>query len=198
MTTKRRSIQARVRRLTREISEIDDFFYGGIAGDSNRLFMLERKRDDVVRSAVLQLHTAVEDLLTSWITCRVLGVRPIDGRRARGRAAQALRRVMSGGGAIGFETKLGLAVALGLIRRRTESRLVQLNRLRNKCSHNWLLKAHVRRGVQPANRKPPLLEYAGRDLHAVDAIREFAGEFGLLYAKMFARYMAWRPRHPRR
>ena len=45
--------------------------------------LLERKRDDIVRSAVLQLHTAIEDILNSWITCRVLGVRPEERSRRR-------------------------------------------------------------------------------------------------------------------
>ncbi len=79
-----RSIETKIRRLTREIRQIDEFFYE-IDKDADRAFyagMLERKRDDMVRSIVLQLHTAIEDVLTSWITCRVLGIK-IEEREKR-------------------------------------------------------------------------------------------------------------------
>jgi hypothetical protein len=35
--------------------------------------MLERKRDDLVRCAVLQLHTAIEDVLSGQIAAVLLG-----------------------------------------------------------------------------------------------------------------------------
>jgi len=66
-----RSVEAKISRLTREIAKIDAFFYHTNKADDRALYaaMLERKRDDMVRSAVLQLHTAIEDILNSWIIC---------------------------------------------------------------------------------------------------------------------------------
>ena len=63
-------VEAAIRRLTSEIEEIDSFFYKhDEKGDRVRYVgMLERKRDDMIRSAVLQLHTSIEDLLNSYIT----------------------------------------------------------------------------------------------------------------------------------
>jgi hypothetical protein len=62
--------------LKREFTEIDKAFY---AFDErtrleNHVSMLERKRDDVIRGAVLQLHTSIEDLLNRMIMTRILGV----------------------------------------------------------------------------------------------------------------------------
>ena len=91
--------------MTREIAKIDKFFYRSEENSDRDLYagMLERKRDDMVRSAVLQLHTAIEDVLTSLITCRVLGIRSDERvKRARSKAATALRGMLSGGGSIGF------------------------------------------------------------------------------------------------
>jgi hypothetical protein len=187
-----RSVEKRIRRLTREIARIDEFFYATNQHSDRALYagMLERKRDDMVRSAVLQLHTAIEDLLTSWITCRVLGIAPEERRRrARSKAGQALRRMLSGGGSIGFDMKLNLAVALGLVNGATQEKLTELNRLRNKCSHNWLLNVPVRRGRRPKQRKPPLLLYKGRDLYRVEVLEDFAGEYGPLYARLFSKYL---------
>lgn len=81
--------------------------------------------------------------------------------------------------------KLNLALALGIINAKTRERLAVLNTLRNKCSHDWLLKAPVRRGKRPAQKKPPLLTYEGRDLHSVTALEDFTHEFGHIYLKLF-------------
>jgi hypothetical protein len=65
----------------------------------------------------------------------------------------------------------------------------ELNTLRNKCSHNWLLKAPVRRGKRPKQKKPPLLLYRGRDLHNVDVLEEFLAEYDPIYYKLFGKYI---------
>lgn len=192
MNQSSKSLETKIRRLTREIRNIDDFFYGTNKDTSRTLYagMLERKRDDMVRSAVLQLHTAIEDVLTSWITCRVLGIKIEEKeKRARTKSAQALRRMLSGSGSIGFDMKLNFAVALRLINGPTQKKLEELNQLRNKCSHNWLLKMPVRRGKRPKQKKLPLLLYKGHDLHRVKVLEDFIREYGLLYANLFVKYL---------
>jgi hypothetical protein len=187
------SVEIKIRRLTREIKKIDEFFYGVNKDAGRDLFaeMLERKRDDIVRSVVLQLHTAIEDILTSWITCRILGIRMEEQEQGpRTKSAQALRRFLTGSGSIGFDSKLNLAVALRLINGPTQKKLAELNRLRNKCSHNWLLKVPVRHGRRPKQKKPPLLLYNGRDLHGVAALEDFTREYGPLYARLFSKYIS--------
>jgi hypothetical protein len=71
----------------------------------------------------------------------------------------------------------------------TQEQLMELNTLRNKCSHNWLLKTPVRRGKRPRQKKPPLLLYRGRDLHNVAVLEDFAGEYGAIYVKMFVKFL---------
>ena len=150
--------------------------------------MLERKRDDIVRSTVLQTHTAIEDLLNSYIAMNILGN---DRRRlSRTHSGQALQKNrFLAAAALVSRLKLYLARALALIRlTKTKNRLATLNTLRNKCSHNWLLKAPVRRGKRPAQKKPPLLLYEGRDLHNVAALKEFAREYGAIYVKLWLKF----------
>ncbi len=187
-----RSVEAKIGRLTREIAKIDQFFYGTEEASERHLYagMLERKRDDMVGSIVLQLHTATEDVLNSWITCRILGVRPEDRKvRMRTKSARALGALLFGARSIGFDAKLNLAVALRLMTSATRRKLAELNGLRNKCSHNWLLKVPMRRGRRPAEKKPPLLLWRDRDLHSAAALKEFTREFGVLYATLFAKYV---------
>lgn len=187
-----RAVEKKIRRLTREIARIDDAFYNFNETKDRVLYagMLERKRDDVIRSSVLQMHTAIEDLLNSFIICRTLNVTPERrARRMSSKAAKALQSMLNGPRSMGFEIKLNFAFILGLLGSKTKDRLVELNTLRNKCSHNWLLKAPLRRGKGPKQKKPPLLRYDGRDLHNVEVVEDFVSEYGLIYAKLFAKYV---------
>src|SRR5262249_38207601 len=178
----------KIARLTREIAEIDDYFYKGDAHKDRTLYagMLERKRDDMVRATVLQIHTAIEDILNLLIIRRVLGIKAEQhNRQMRSSRGRALRRLLYGGGSIGFSMKLNVAVAINLLNAATSERLTELNTLRNKCSHNWLLKGPIRRGRRPALTKPPLLQYRGNDLHKVSVLKSFYGEFGPIYSRLF-------------
>lgn len=183
-------IEAAIKRLTCEIEEIDSYFYKPNENDDRHLYagMLERKRDDIVRSAVLQIHTAIEDLLDEHITFTITG--GTRRRRVRGHSARALRTILIGPGSIGFDRKLALALALRIINQKTRDRLQILNTWRNKCSHTWVLKVPVRHGKRPAQKKPPLLLYEGRDLHTVAALKDFIDEYGGgIYLKLYIKYL---------
>ena len=90
-------VEKTIKRLTREIEEIDRFFYGHNK-ERDRLGymgMLERKRDDIVRSAVLQLHTATEDLLTEILLDEILGTPHNKSyKKLRTKKGQALARML--------------------------------------------------------------------------------------------------------
>ena len=182
-------VEAAINRLTREIEQIDQFFYPVDNNDRHlHAGMLERKRDDIVRGIVLQIHTAIEDILDQLILFAVTGSTRAH-HRFRSQSADALRAILVGSESIGFHRKLSLALALGVINKKTKDRLHVLNNLRNKCSHNWLLKVAVRRGKRPAQKKPPLLTYEGRDLHSVAALEDFVVEFASgIYLKLFTKY----------
>jgi hypothetical protein len=78
-------IERRNRALSKEIIEIDTMFYETSEKDpAQRYSMLERKRDDLVRGVVLQLHTSIEDLLNIWLKSHLLGV-PVDMRNVQAR-----------------------------------------------------------------------------------------------------------------
>lgn len=183
-----KTIERKIRKLTREIAQIDDLMYQPDETDRMLLAgLLERKRDDVVRSAVLQLHTAIEDLLNIYITCGVLRVKPEDRMtRMRTRAARALRKMLFGAGSLGFDMKLNFATAIGLITEKTKESLMELNTLRNKCSHNWLLRMSVRRGKRPKQKKPPLLLFQGGDLHKAAVMKDFLGKYYTAYVRLYA------------
>ena len=136
-----RLVEAKISRLTREIAKIDQFFYKGNEHEDRALYagMLERKRDDMVRFAVWQMHTAIEDLLNWQIICCILKVKPEDRtRKMRSQSAPALSKMLFGAGSLGFHMKLHSAVALRLPAVKTKDRLLALNTLRNKRGGIWL------------------------------------------------------------
>ena len=189
-----KTVERNIRRLTRELEEIDKFFYRGEEVSDRFLYagQLERKRDDVVRSAVLQIHTALEDVLNGLIVDKMLGVtRPTRARKLRTSAGIAVRRLLYGADSLGFDMKLNLAVTLGIISARERKQLMELNTMRNKCSHNWVLRAPVRKGKRPRQKKPALLSFRGGDLHQFETLRKFCIEFGRIYYLLFLDFIEY-------
>lgn len=85
-------LRRKINRLEREIASIDKMLYlFDKDGEPSRYAgMLERKRDDMIRSGMLQLHTSIEDILNEYIMCRVLSV-PAHERMNSCRHAQERR-----------------------------------------------------------------------------------------------------------
>ncbi len=177
-----RAATAKIKRLTREIAEIELAFHGGHADDpSQREYELEVRRDDLVRASVLHLHTAIEQLMDTLIMRGLLKVVPFGPSNQ----AQALRRMLSGGGSLGFDMKLNLAVALGVMKDSTRKKLMELNTLRNRCSHHHALNGNVRKGKRPGQKKPPLLNFRGQHLHSPKVFRTFADEYWDIWSAIY-------------
>jgi len=180
-----------IKRLNKEIAEIEAAIYAP-GGDDPVLIagMLERKRDDIVLSSVLQLHTSIEDLLTSLILYCALGITDKKLKhRLSSERGMAFRRMLYDRESLGFDTKLNFAVGLGLIAPSGRKQLMELNTMRNKCSHNWILNRVVRRGKRPKQLKPPLLHFRGKDLHKVAVLKEFISEFSVVYLRLYAKWV---------
>lgn len=182
-------VEARINRLRREIDEIDKYFYGGNQEKDRQSYMsmLEHKRDDMVRGTVLQLHTAIEELLTDELFAEILGTEHHKyGSKLHGTKGKALVRMLQGGGGLGFEMKLNFGVVAELLDEKTKERLSELNTLRNKCSHNWLLNVPARR-KKGRGSVPRLLTFRGRDVHKVAVLKDVIAEYGNIYYRMLAR-----------
>ncbi len=182
-----------IRRLTRELEEIDRFIYGQDKESDRVLYAgsLERKRDDVVRSAVLQVHTAIEDLMTDAILSHITGAGHRKAhKKMRSKRGEALACMLTGPGSLGFDMKLNFAVVVGVMSPKARAKLKELNTLRNKCSHNWLLNVAIRKGKKPRQIKPRLLSFRGRDLHKIPVLKEFMAEYGHMYYRMFVKQLS--------
>jgi hypothetical protein len=184
-------VEKRIKKLTREIDEINSFFYG-YHKDKSRLAymgMLEFKKDDVVRSIVLQMHTSIEDLMTAMLFSGILGAphRKSGRKKRRTKRGQALSRMLIGGGSLGFDMKLNFAVVVGVIDSTTRDRLKELNTIRNKCSHHWRLDTAVLGKTVRNQKRPRLLSYRGRDLHEFSVLKDFVSEYSGVYLHLYAK-----------
>lgn len=182
-------LEGKINRLLKEIQLIEERFYA--SNDNNleqRYFMLERKRDDTVRSLVLQLHTAIEDLLACLLRNNLLGITteewPVYSKRHRV-PARLINEVVASGRSISFENKLKLLRGLKILRKGTYDNLFKLNELRNKCSHNWLLNVHIRKGIKPGLPKRPLLQFKNKSLYDPNSLEDFASIYGQIYIRLF-------------
>lgn len=182
-------VRRTIRRISREIQEIEEFAYQTKSMDlDSQQVLLEMKRDDIVRGFVLQMHTSIEDLLNEWLKCRLLGcsheeLRIVASKRRR--ASRNIGELLEGYYSVGFAAKLKLMLGLGMLRMPEYKKLVELNEIRNKCSHNWLLNVRVRKKTHPRAPKRPLLHFRGENLHKGEVLQKFAAEYGPLYVRLF-------------
>lgn len=189
------AVTRKIRRITRDIVSLERIMYGSHDQEDQVLCagMLEHRRDDVVRGAVLQMHTAIENVLTEMIEDRLLSVPPGNQKRrdkaARSAAGKALYSFLEGDQRLrplNFFGKLSLARGLGLITPSLQKKLAELNSLRNKCSHHWLLYVRPRRNKKRSAKKPHLLAYKGHSLHDPEVFEDFFSDFGELYLRLYA------------
>jgi hypothetical protein len=87
-----------------EITEIDDYFYVPNQKDDRYIFLLICSSGSSMiwfRSGVLQMHTAIENILNSLIICQFLGMAP-EHRKAKmyTNSRPALHKIL-----LGFKTK---------------------------------------------------------------------------------------------
>lgn len=192
-TPKKETLVRKARILRQEIEEIQSHLYD--ISDSDDLdsacFFLGLRRQDSVRMVVLQLHLALEDLISHWLKYCLLGVNPTEGRsisRLKPIASSSLQSILEGERALRFPQKVELLRALGLIDRRFHKKLKELNRVRNACSHNWELNTLIRRGVKRHIPKKPVVEYQHQNLYRLPVIKAFIEEYGSLYSKIFLKF----------
>jgi hypothetical protein len=160
-------------KINEDIDRIEESFFKPVDSSLEmRCFELERKRDHLLRSIILELHLSIEDIITGAIGNALLKGRPI-----RSPVGQTIRDLLQDERSLGFMHKLMLARSLGIIRRTEFDDLTELNTVRNRCSHNWQLNRVIRRKLKPSKPKRPLLRWRGRNLYNTDAFIDFGHHF---------------------
>lgn len=184
-------MEREIRRTLKEVERIQSILHPIDSKDQwdNRFNARERK-EDAVRGFVIHINLAMETVLDDLFRRVFLGYRPGSKRakRPRGKRAKELEELLVGPRALGFEAKLRLARVVGLVNKRHNEKLRQLNKLRNKCSHRWALNVNKRK--RRSQKGTPLLEHKGRSLFKIDALESLYRESGPVYVSMFEKLLA--------
>lgn len=182
-------VRRRIRELRREIDALEKQFF---APHEKSLFgerwALERKKENLVRLIVIEMHLSIESLITDAIIEYLSPSRRQRLESARSLKTRELYELLEGGQAIRFPAKLTLARALKIVTAPEVKRLLLLNTLRNRCSHHWTLNVVRRWKVKRKSPKKPLLDYEGRSLYGVQNLDQFTSDYAGIYLRLFHRF----------
>jgi hypothetical protein len=168
--------------LTADIARIEKSYFPLHDPDLDRYHLLTRKREHLLRSIILDLHLSIEDLITAAI-----GNALLQGRLIRSPIGHIIRDLLQDDRPIGFRHKLMLARSFNIITGKEFADLTELNSIRNRCSHTWLLNKITRRKIKPSKPKRLLLRWRGSNLYKTDDFLAFVGIFSRHYIKLWLR-----------
>jgi hypothetical protein len=172
--------------LTADIARIEKSFFQSKGADLDQQYHeVKRKREHLLRSIVLELHLSIEDIITAAI-----GNALLQGRLIRSPIGHTIRDLLQDDRPIGFRHKLMLARSFNLITKKEFADLTELNTVRNRCSHTWLLDKVTRRKIKPSKPKKPLLRWRGTNLYKTEEFLDFVGVFARHYIKLWLRFRA--------
>jgi hypothetical protein len=167
-----------------EACELLDYLYGfDHIDDPNRYSMAEHFRDDAVRMVVLHFHLSSEELLKA-LTYEA--IRDVAGPEtfSDDQDIKYLQQLRTG-------EAIDLAARLRVIGKRTHKLLVELNALRNRASHYWVLSRYPsgsKRAMKARSRPRYPLEWKNKLLTPKRCKTEFIPVYGALYLDMWMAY----------
>jgi len=137
-------------------------------------------RDDIFRLVILHFHLAIEELLKSFIFQKLPNRRTLT-------AKQNIKYVEE----LSSKNAIELAARLGIINKNGYEALIELNTIRNKCSHHWVLNAYTLAKKpsfkQKQRERKYRIEFQGKSLLNLNVMKnEFMPLYSDLYLELFA------------
>ena len=155
--------------------------------------LFEKLQSDL-QAEIKRVRADIERIDGSFFNSRsadpsaAIGKKLLAGRRIASPAGHALRDLLEDERSIGFYQKLTLARALDLVTTSQFKDLLELNSVRNRSSHNWLLDRVARRKIKRSEPKRPVLRYRGTNLYKTESFIAFAGHFTKIYLKLWLKH----------
>ena len=170
-------------RLKVDIEELEHFLFSIHAKDPRlRYEYLKDFRIEIVRSFIINLHLATEDLLHAIL----FDFLARQNRRLTKKETIRIVDNMRSADLIHWCRRLNLVTPLQY------TNLLELNRVRNACAHNWVfdLSQSQKTGMSTGTKrhKAPAVLYKGHNIFSGrSAIDDFHGVFSSLYLKLLFR-----------
>jgi hypothetical protein len=135
-------------------------------------------RSSTYRMIIMELHLAIESVLHDILYDAL--------PKRRVFTAQQNRSFVD---ALSFSTAVDLAARFGILNRKGYQELLRLNKIRNRCAHDWILGQYkVTRGRRAGSgRRQYKVDFDGKDLFKPDVFKhEFLPHYGDFYQELFA------------
>jgi len=167
-------------RLKAEIETLQAELYNTNARDPQlRYESLKTCRMEILRSFVVHLHLAIEDLLHAIL----FNFLARQNRRLTKKETICIVEEMRSAELIHWCGRLKL------VREMQYKDLLELNRVRNACAHRWVLDLPRSKWVGPKGsrrrQKTPIVVFKGKNLFTRHAfIEEFCPQYGRLYLNL--------------
>ena len=173
-------------RVKTEIEDLENFLYSINAEDPElRYEYLKTYRAEILRSFVVHLHLAIEDLLHAIL----FDFLARQNRRLTKKETIHIVNEMRSAELIQWCGRLNLVTPLQY------RNLLELNRIRNSCAHNWIVNVPRSRMIGPKGkrkrRKIPVVIYGNSNLFNR---RTFIDDFCPVYSKLYLNllFRVWR------
>ena len=177
---------ARCDRLAKEIEKLVSALYNTSDDDDQlRSENLKTYRAEVMRSFILHLHLSIEDLLRALLFDFIKK----QNRNLTRKATIKLVREMTGAELVNWCGRLNL------ITETVHRRLLDLNTIRNKCAHNWVLDIPRFKNVGARGQRKrkwiPVVMYENKNLlNRKVLLHTFCRIYGKIYINLLFR--VWR------
>jgi hypothetical protein len=169
--------------LKTEIDEIVCLLYGTDNKDIDvRYYNLKTYRAEIFRSFILHMHLAIEELLRALLFDFMV-------RQNRQLKSKETIRTLNDLRSAEIVHWCG---RLRLVTPKQYDELLELNRIRNKCAHHWLLDIPKYKVIRFGNNKKrvtiPVVTYKGKNVMTRDVfVRSFTRTVGNVYLKLLFR-----------
>lgn len=180
---RKQRFERRSQYLRAEVDELEDSLFSVRYRDPElRYEYLKTFRTEMMRSFVMSLHLAIEDLLRAIFFDFVVRQ---NRRLTRRDTIRIVRDVRSA-------DLIHWCGRLNLVTQKQYEDLLELNRIRNACAHNWLPDLPRRHRIGPRGKrrqiKLPTVAYKARNLFVSKTfVEEFAPTYSGIYLKLLLR-----------
>jgi hypothetical protein len=179
----KKQLNRKIEEATVAASNVADRLYNLHADDLElRLANLKNYRVELMRNFVLYTHLAIEDLLRELLVFQLRNEPRVVTVKELKMAVADLRS----------RDLVDWCARLGVLTKRQYTHLLELNRVRNKCSHVWIVDEPIhRRDKRGRRQRQPVVVFGGRDLFAGE---NFFDDFWPTYGRIFHHLlaMAWK------
>lgn len=167
-------------KIKKEIDNITSSLYNLKAKNAKlRMDNLKTYRDEIYRGFVIYLHLSIEDILENLIIYKI----------KKNKVFEVKELIKSIKSEVTSKEIINWAARLNILTKDEYNKLLVLNSIRNKCSHDWILTIPQYKKTNGKRIKKPKVMYKGKNLFNKKIFFDvFLSDYSSIYLKYFNKY----------